>query len=104
MNYPPFYVGQKVICIEHYPTNPFGFILKGIKLNEILTVRKCYVLEGRGCVLFNEIINPPQYGFPESDNMEPAYPSKRFAPVHENFESITLEKVLEAETKLISVN
>jgi hypothetical protein len=32
------------------------------------------------------------------------YAAKYFAPIHENFQSITLEKVLEEETKLISVN
>ncbi len=33
-----------------------------------------------------------------------AYPIELFAPIEENFQSITLEKILEEETKFVSAN
>jgi hypothetical protein len=98
---PPFYVGQKVVCIESVPHNQFGFNRKGIDKNTILTVRRCY----NNCVFFNEITNECDMGvFAVRDGGEPAYNVSKFSPVQDDFQSITLEKVLEEETKLISVN
>lgn len=100
INLPPFYLGQKVVATGDIPHNQHGLDRTGIHKGTVLTVRKCYGL----CVFFNEIINNSSSCFSSIDNGEPAYHVRFFAPVQENFQSITLEKCLETETPLISVN
>lgn len=85
----PFKVGQKVVCIE---TTMAGFSRKVIKESTELTVRKCY----DNCVFFDEVINPPvpEY-FQPSDNYEPAYHVRQFAPLPEQRERINYVAVSE---------
>lgn len=105
MNLPTFYVGQKVVCIKEAPkwvAKRAGMFL--IKKDTILTVRGFSKTIGSKGIFFKEIINKPSNHYPEADGREGCYASHAFAPIQENFQSISLSKVLEEETKLISVN
>lgn len=87
INLPPFWIGQKVIT-----TREFG---RG---------------EGKECVV--KAIEPPIYCSRCEkqtwgvlvDIWEYALCQTCFAPIQENFQSISLEKILEKETELISSN
>lgn len=90
----PFYVGQIVVgCHKHY-----GSRIKNGQRYRIRVVH--YSPSG------NPISNGKYFWYvgveewPEHDWMTP----KLFAPIEENFQSISLEKVLEEETPFISAN
>jgi hypothetical protein len=102
-NLPPFYVGQRVVALRS-----IGCVKKG-KEYVVLGLFKCtkchvwYVqhTHAKGVVLNDKF---PCCGNPIVTKDYRAASAKHFAPIEENFQSITLEKVLEQETKLISVN
>lgn len=92
--FPPFYVGQKVVgssfASEHRSK---------IKKGHPYTITHCHLS-----------INPANgtgpYWYVGYDGVESHawLTPKLFDPIIENFQSISLEKILEEETKLISVN
>lgn len=109
INLPPFYIGQRVVAIETGELWKKGdeFIVKGIK---------------PGCCKTTSwkvdvgILLPP-CGRPYKISCEYCHVGyisyagnifwaehNAFAPIQESFQSISLEKVLEQETKLIGVN
>lgn len=94
-NLPPFYVGQKVVCINEkgwVEVFPFKEVVcDGPKLNEICTIRD---FDQSGYLLL--------VGYPGGfdDGFYPA----AFVPFEQNFQSISYEKVLENEQQLISSN
>jgi hypothetical protein len=90
-NLPPFYAGQKVVSLigwedarriygYNYPSKGQVVVVQGIESN------------GHG----GWHIQVP--------NCEVVLWYKHFAPIEENFQSISLEKVLEKETPLIGIN
>lgn len=99
INLPPFYVGQKVVCIRGYENEPS---LHRGRPHPI--TGKEYTFRGAdssgyiGGIYLKEIISENFMGH------ELSFLTTRFSPIQENFQSITLEKVLEEETKLISTN
>lgn len=107
---PPFYVGQKIVAIENQKDGDFKkgalFIVRGLEMCH--KCKRWYIDIGR-------VIHTTNDGFEDichcgdskiiySKSMPEWYSSKLFAPIQESFQSITLEKVLEIETPLISVN
>lgn len=90
--FPPFYVGQKVISKSNFTgirkTWGFSYPKKG-EIVTVLSIHKHPVHD------FWLITIPV---------CECELCHKNFAPIEENFQSISLEKILEEETKLISVN
>lgn len=108
LNLPPFYVGQKVVCIcpEVYRVWPKGQTFtvadngKCLNCGEWHTAIKETVLSHIGnidCTFCRASTSMKSGIFMGTD-------SKSFAPIQENFQSISLEQVLELETPLISVN
>lgn len=106
INLPPFYVGQRVVAVKDNIDRLFKkgdcFTVTGI----IKSVCKCNdwdvnvgiskVSNSLECTVCKTIWeNTTKYAW---------FSFRRFAPIEENFQSISLEKVLEEETKLISVN
>ena len=100
MNLPPFYIGQKVVCLKGA-----GKIVK----DQIYTVADCFQCQvcKEWHVQFSELpTGRPDYHCCEviKSSQHLGGPAKYFAPIQENFQSISLEKILEEETELISVN
>lgn len=102
---PPFYVGQEVVCI-----NPIGRLVKDKKYT-VLGLFQCKVCK-KWQIGFCDMdgdesgMKCPCGWITSTENAGPyrfAY-AHRFAPITSTFQSITLEKVLEEETKLIGVN
>ena len=103
INLPPFYAGQKVVALVT------GF---GMNKGDQKTVISCF----KHCCQWHidiGLLSPVDKTFTckkcnsklQLINGKTLYPEAVcFAPVQENFQSISLEKVLEEETKLISVN
>lgn len=105
INLPPFYVGQRVVCIEHTPQWVSDFAgMINIKKGDIVTVRGYSKAVGHRGIFFNEIRNKINKDFPKEDGNEGCYNSKHFTPVSEKFESISLSEIAKEESKLISVN
>jgi len=103
INLPPFYVGQKVVAIENSGTGRFKkgdkFIVNGNK----------FLWESVWCIDIghkNPVAPKMQYRGRTISTGDDIWwtLSSMFAPIEENFQSISLEKILEEETKLISVN
>lgn len=83
----PFNDGQKVVAVDAVPTSR-------IKNGQIYTVRTCHYSYCKGAYYwYVDIVEI-------HDWLRPAI----FAPLEEKFIAITLEKVLENETELISAN
>jgi hypothetical protein len=104
---PPFYIGQRVVALKtSFKRNGFQIIEgKTYTVKEQYQCAKC----GKWVVGLAELspINPDNWKSCCMDDCKLSCAggnAKYFAPVVENFQSITLEKVLEEETKLISVN
>jgi hypothetical protein len=95
----PFYIGQKVVCVESK-----GAYQKGIEY-VVKVIQQCSCgLWKVGCVEHN-INNPINVCKCGSDGPVVRYwlaNSSRFAPIQENFQAITFEKIM--ETALTSVN
>lgn len=97
MNLPPFYVGQNVVR-----TVPVDGLVVG-QTYVITDISWCCDKWGWRVSVYggdNENLCCASCGKQKTQN----YAAKYFAPIEENFQSITLEKVLEQETKLVSVN
>lgn len=94
INLPPFYPTQKVVCVVdlyklrsiygyNYPYK--GDILTITKCEKVSPSAKCFL-----CCFVEDVFQDLSHEF--------------FAPVQENFQSISLEKVLEDVTPMISGN
>ena len=96
LNLPPFYIGQRVEYIDVVD----GIIMGGKPLKKGDKVTVVGVSFEKGWTIRNE-----KLWFIEIDiAIGYLYSAKDFVPIEENFQSISLEKILEEETKLISVN
>lgn len=105
--FPPFYVGQKVVILKTCTTNGLN-----IKKGSVVTASGCVkcscgtwmvgIVECPGFCETSEHKKSHLYYHPGDTNLHGE--AKHFAPIIENFQSISLEKILEEETKLISVN
>ena len=104
INFPPFYPGQRVVCIDDSRNDPYEFPFK--KGDELiaLSCRRCtcgiWMVDigvqwptGSSCHC-GDITNGPIWWLYAA----------RFVPIEEKFESISLTKVYEIESPLISVN
>lgn len=108
INLPPFYVGQKVVCIRghqtgcpkkghiypvlgvyQYPCCKTWLVDYGEKAPYIPDVSTCHICKKKN----------PAFG---TGNF--LIDAERFVPVQENFESISLEKVIEKEKVLTCAN
>jgi hypothetical protein len=109
-NLPPFYVGQKVIAIQDHSRLTFK---KG-QMFIVLDIR-FYCCSWEIFIGVNEAPLPDPYCMYEqkccrcskielSRDIRCFFYADLFAPVYENFQSISLSKILEEETKLISIN
>lgn len=98
INLPPFYVGQRVIRIKEDTS--------GIKIGHKGTVVEIYYCcQGNGWrVLLDNISDTPGKCVCCCRKNDYGYLASNFAPIEENFQSISLKKVLETESPLISVN
>ena len=103
-NIAPFYIGQKIVRI--------GYSTPIVKKGLIYTVADCFKCK---CGAWKvTVLEYPYTGdiIFKCDSCGKAIKhvfhfggaAENFAPVHENFQSISLTKVLEEETKLIGVN
>lgn len=106
INLPPFYVGQRVVCVKD---NSSKSIKKGQEFSVLgLNQFSC------GCWSIDIGIKSesPRTGCGEHGLHQTAkcnngikwFHVKLFAPIEQTFQPITLEKVLEIETKLVSAN
>lgn len=103
-NLPPFYVGQPVVCVKS-----IGCYKEGnkyvIKYMGQCPYCKCWMV---GAIEHGRHLSMCSHncGCGEILSVVPYYTAlaKRFAPIEENFQSISLTKVLEQETELISAN
>lgn len=100
-NLPPFYIGQKVVAKEDHEK---GFFTKGQEFVVREVKRPCCNWEIRIDVNVSEFAGAICPNCFKISRPEPFFRHSRFSPVEENFQSITLEKVLETETPLVSAN
>lgn len=112
----PFYLGQRVMCIDvssRIGSNA-SFDQKPIS---VLIKNKDYVVSGIYKACCNWVISVGIKSkhanitcatcgsiYLNQIKGEWAFRATRFAPILENFQSISLSKILEEETKLLSVN
>ena len=103
MSYQPFYIGQKVIRI--------GKSNKYVKKGNVYTVQDCFQCPNCGSwkITIEEALCGGTFSCEECPTAikyvsHMGGQAKNFAPVIEKFQSISLEKVLEEETKLVGVN
>lgn len=104
---PPFYVGQEVVALESWGTKPYS-IQKDLtyKVSDVQKACCGWVIS----VGVPAKPNAPNYqtcrqcGSKTHIGQELFWAAYLFAPITSTFQSITLEKVLEEETKLIGVN
>lgn len=106
INFPPFYVGQKVVAVANHQKRMFKigeqFTIMGIVPSRC----KCSGWEVDIGIVSNSYRGhcTDCNGFYSTNDLIYWFDAASFVPFHENFQSISLEKVLEEETKLISVN
>lgn len=102
-NLPPFYVGQKVVALTTgyfhekghvYTIADMMFCDKCKKWHALTKETTLMPASKYKCDCYNDLNTTIYLG---GD-------AKYFAPIEENFQSITLEKVMEKETPLIGVN
>lgn len=103
INIPPFYVGQKVVALKSSKSKHGYQVVKGLTY----TVQDYFQCTGCkewkiGIKEMPIVGNNIQCCMPAPINSFCCGPAKYFAPIIENFEAITFEKVLEQE--LSSVN
>lgn len=102
-NTPPFYVGQRVVAITSHSQ---GVIKKGEEF--IIRANKKFDCCGIWCVDIGQqpttVLLDCNCGQTHHQDKVRWFGASLFVPIHENFQSITLEKILEEETKWISVN
>lgn len=100
INLSPFYVGQKVIAIRNHTDLLFKtgetFIIKDIK------IFCCGWVMNIDILVFNSCKSECSKCKKVRDGLY--FSCTSFAPVQENFQSISLEKILEQETSLISAS
>lgn len=89
INLPPFYIGQRVVALDDSCPG-FGYQYKKGDEKQVDKLR------------FSE--KSKKWDFLPVGESRYHLACHKFAPIQENFQSISLEKVLELETPLISVN
>ena len=104
MEFHPFYVGQKVVAIEN-----FKIFNKGEEFTVTSTSFCPNCNEPQITIGIpkqnQEIVNYTKCSKKHKNNTnEWLVRAKRFKPLEENFESISLSKILDLETSLISIN
>lgn len=99
---PPFYVGQKVVVLKRL------YVAKKKKgtIVEVLAIMRCkcglWLIDiGTKCKHDFDITCECENVI---DNGIMWLDARMFAPIQENFQSISLEKILEEETKLVGAN
>lgn len=104
---PPFYIGQKVICVKDGKNGKGIGVTKG-EVYQIKNIVACNCqwsvdvgisggsLYGNVCPRCGKAITPPTYSCYASASL--------FGPIREDFQSITLESIMQVETPLISSN
>lgn len=105
INLPPFYISQRVVCVKSSNWIKEGniYFVKGLFFLScckiwMINVGVANTINGkRYCQKHNKHYNAGNDKFIEHN-------ANKFVPIEENFQSISLEKVLENETNLISVN
>lgn len=104
INFPPFYPGQRVVCIDDSRTDGYIFPFKKGDELSIISCHQCTcktwmvdigIQWPTGSTCHCGVITHGPIWF--------VY-AKRFVPIEEKFESISLTKVYEIESPLISVN
>lgn len=102
INLPPFYVGQRVVAIKDHSMGSFK---KG-DIKTVLGIEKlccCWNIDVG--IKFSQILWQCNTCKALKDTNQIGWINARsFAPIQENFQSISLEKILEKETELISSN
>ena len=88
-NIPPFYIGQKVVCVNDAP----GWITGVIRLSK-----------GRVYTVLDTVSYSDGSWDVRVEKGEKTWDSSRFAPMEENFEEIAFEEVIEVEKKLTCAN
>lgn len=99
----PFYVGQEVVCVKDYST---GIVKKGCKYLVYMVRIGCscgYWVVDVG-ITNGKMFSHCPYCWEREYAPNALIAASLFAPITSTFQSITLEKVLEEETKLIGVN
>lgn len=105
INLPPFYVGQRVVAINDGNDKITTVVHKGQEF-VILDIYQCSACNkwkvdiGH---LTHSSCTSCKCGKIKHGNIKWAA-AEIFAPIQETFQSITLEKVLETETRLLGVN
>lgn len=109
-NLPPFYVGQKVVRTGPTVETKSG---RRVTKGSVYTVAFCYCCASCSSwkvgILELPCATPTQKatchcGCKKGNISHYVGSAKFFAPLLENFESVSLSKILEVETKLIGVN
>jgi hypothetical protein len=108
INLPPFYVGQRIVAIKDHSQGRFKkgdeFVVKDQKMKccgwavyygDNMKFPKGTIIEWPCSHCGGKTLSKDQRVF---------FKSTSFVPIEQNFQSISLEKVLEKETPMISVN
>lgn len=106
LNLPPFYVGQKVVALNTSLSWNKGDVFTVLGLRKPCCHWQVNIGVGVGPKGEWDSVSCEDCGYTEqlNGNTNVWANCRNFAPVQENFQSISLEKVLEKETPLISVN
>lgn len=106
-NIPPFYVGQRVVAVMNSPRGFFKkgqeFVVQGIHFFKCCHQDWVISIGIDGIDRYCACACGTRFVFPGS-NVFMWHVTSLFAPIESQFQSITLEKVLETETPLIGVN
>lgn len=107
-NLPPFFPGQRIVAIKTVLNKDGIGVVKGKEYTVRSCSKTCKCANYMVCVgLVNSTggsLVCMKCGVRGADSSTVKVGSQYFAPITENFQSISLEKVLETETPLISVN
>lgn len=109
-NLPPFYVGQKVVCLKS-ATNNFGHYCVKDHVYTVLELNRCKCGAWKIDIGVKDESNHAtkmSCGKCKGPYDRRSYAiwadATNFAPIHEDFQQITLSKVIEIESSLINVN
>ena len=103
-NLKPFHVGQEVVRIVNSPHGKIGDKHTVFGLSQCLCCKGWAIDIGKTDFLAKIVCGYCDYKFKEPASDIDWYQATSFAPITSTFQHITLEKVLEEETKLIGVN
>lgn len=99
MNYPPFYVGERVVRTE---IETQGVLKKGAEY-VVSEIKWCCSTWGwRINVAGVQSVDAKCLGCGRTDT--PDWAAKNFAPIQSNFQEISYSKVMEQENKFVNAN